>query len=179
MKKHCSGCKQTKDASEFHKNRCTRDGLAYCCKACRKSNPKEKQGSVRRSIAARKRNPARHNANARKYRLGVSREDYEALLKAQDGKCGICHEPESDRHQSGQLKTLAVDHDHETGAIRGLLCSRCNRALGGFGDDPALLQAAIGYLQSHATNPTKIVPFKPAKQIESYVASEANWSAVP
>lgn len=57
----------------------------------------------------------------RKSRLYLTLEQYDALLKAQDGKCAVCHQPGTN---------LAVDHDHATGEIRGLLCRGCNLALG-------------------------------------------------
>ena len=63
---------------------------------------------------------------------------YNAMWLAQDGKCAICRQV--------CIKALAVDHCHKTGKIRGLLCMRCNTALGMFKDDPALLLKAIEYL---------------------------------
>jgi hypothetical protein len=68
------------------------------------------------------------------------------LREAQDGKCAICgvHEAYAPR------KRLAVDHDHRTGAIRGLLCGNCNVGLGQFKDSPELLAAAIRYLEASA-----------------------------
>lgn len=69
-------------------------------------------------------------------------EEYELLLKYQDGKCGICR-------AKPRTRKLAVDHDHVTGNIRGLLCSRCNHdLLGKAHDDVVLLERAIDYLQS-------------------------------
>jgi len=76
----------------------------------------------------------------RKYDITLA--EYEEMHEAQEGVCAICFEPETG-------KMLAVDHCHTTGAIRGLLCSHCNTALGKFRDDPARLQSAINYLQEH------------------------------
>lgn len=61
----------------------------------------------------------------------------------QRGVCAICERPPRG------YKNLAVDHDHATGAVRGLLCQTCNAALGSFGDAPRLLQRAIDYLTEH------------------------------
>lgn len=83
---------------------------------------------------------------ARKYRVGVTPEQYEQMFQAQNGCCAICGKPELVKHQSGKLKSLAVDHDHETEKVRGLLCSLCNRGIGMFFDDPKLLMNAIQYL---------------------------------
>lgn len=83
---------------------------------------------------------ARHEANLRD-RYGMSLEEYYALFDRQGGVCAICLETCS----SG--RRLAVDHDHETGHIRGLLCGKCNRGAGLFDDDPSKLYAAALYLE--------------------------------
>lgn len=70
------------------------------------------------------------------------------MLAAQNGCCDICGKAESNEIK-GKVVSLAVDHDHKTGAIRALLCGNCNRALGLFNDDPALLDAAKAYLARH------------------------------
>lgn len=69
--------------------------------------------------------------------------EYEELLNAQDGRCAICCEILDE----GKLTHL--DHDHLTGAFRGILCSNCNTGLGMFKDSPRLLAMAIVYLESH------------------------------
>lgn len=74
-------------------------------------------------------------------RLGISLEEYNRMHKEQNGKCKICNKEESYEGYS-----LAVDHCHETGKIRGLLCSSCNKALGMFKDSITNLQKAINYL---------------------------------
>lgn len=77
-------------------------------------------------------------------RYGVTPEDWDRMYLEQDGCCKIC-----DAHQSVLSKRLSVDHCHETGKIRGLLCMRCNAGLGNFRDDPELLVAAINYLKEN------------------------------
>lgn len=69
---------------------------------------------------------------------------------AQKGLCAICHRPEIAKSTSkrGGVKKLAVDHCHEEGHVRGLLCVRCNAGIGYFDDDVKRLQAAIDYIQS-------------------------------
>lgn len=78
-----------------------------------------------------------------KFHYGITRKQYEEMLLAQQGLCAICHNPPSD---FGRYKNLCVDHNHETGKIRGLLCGRCNLQIGAFEDDIQLLQKAIAYL---------------------------------
>ena len=74
-------------------------------------------------------------------RYGISEQDYDAILESQDGVCAICG-----RAERAKRLSLAVDHDHETGQIRGLLCNSCNTALGKFQDDPEVIESAIRYL---------------------------------
>lgn len=70
---------------------------------------------------------------------GLSVAEYDALVRQQYGVCAICGNGRDHKH-------LHVDHDHDTGNVRGLLCNRCNRAIGLFEDDPAILRKAIAYL---------------------------------
>lgn len=74
-------------------------------------------------------------------KYGVTVEQYESMLAAQDSRCAICRR-ESD-------KPLCVDHNHETGAVRGLLCWHCNIALGKLQDDPEVVRAALEYLLAY------------------------------
>lgn len=80
-----------------------------------------------------------------KRKYGITLVEFEAMTIAQEGRCAICHE-EPGMPPRGTSPTLYVDHDHDTGSVRGLLCHDCNRALGGFKDDPVRLRAAADYL---------------------------------
>lgn len=84
----------------------------------------------------------------RHYGIGVA--EYETLYADQNGTCAICGKPETAADKSGRIFLLAVDHDHSTGAVRGLLCSNHNRGLGLFSDSADQLRAAIAYLECHA-----------------------------
>lgn len=69
------------------------------------------------------------------------------MLASQDGVCAICERPEKVIDpRNGRIKALAVDHDHGTGDIRGLLCQNCNKGLGNLGDSVEILMAAAAYL---------------------------------
>ena len=70
------------------------------------------------------------------------------MLQRQDGKCAICGHLPHGEDTYRLAKNLAVDHDHITGRVRGLLCDKCNRGLGHFNDNVLLLQKAISYLQT-------------------------------
>lgn len=74
-------------------------------------------------------------------KYGLDRRGYDLLLQAQGGRCAICQ-----AHQYEKDRRLGVDHDHDTGEIRGILCTQCNSAIGLLGDDVDLLRRAIEYL---------------------------------
>jgi len=80
-------------------------------------------------------------------RQGSSVEEYQILLAKQNGQCAICGVREGHRSCRGRECRLALDHDHHTGATRGLLCNNCNRGLGRFKDSVTLLEAAVRYLK--------------------------------
>lgn len=81
-----------------------------------------------------------------KKNYGISLEEYNRLQLKQDGKCAICRQPETTVIR-GNLVDLSVDHCHDKGNIRGLLCSKCNQGIGCFKHDQSLLEAAIEYLK--------------------------------
>lgn len=86
-------------------------------------------------------NPLKHKNSQLRRAFGISLDGYNYLFQAQGGRCAICG-----THQSELPRALAVDHDHITNTVRGLLCSSCNVGIGHFRDDPQLLQSAIDYL---------------------------------
>lgn len=94
-----------------------------------------------------------HYVKQRKWQsYGIDAARYQEMLHEQGGVCAICRQPErAPDKASGKIRDLAIDHDHETGAIRALLCSNCNRGLGLFNDSEELLGAAVAYLQRHKT----------------------------
>lgn len=77
---------------------------------------------------------------------GITIKQYNEMLAKQKGVCAICEGCEKSTAPSGKTRPLALDHCHSTGMVRGLLCSRCNRALGFFGDSIPSLKKAISYL---------------------------------
>lgn len=81
---------------------------------------------------------------ARWRRAGIDPVQAEATLQASNGLCDLCQGPPTGKGR------LHVDHDHATGKVRGMLCSKCNHALGLMNDNPARLRAAADYLEAHA-----------------------------
>jgi hypothetical protein len=107
----------------------------------------EKQRAASRRWAVE--HPERMHAYARKYHLrkkfGITPEEYDGMLETQGGSCAICGTTDPKPN-----KCFSVDHDHETGEVRGLLCLSCNTSMGLVGDDPDLLRKAIAYLERAA-----------------------------
>lgn len=87
--------------------------------------------------------------------FGIDLAQYASMAAAQDNKCAICREPET-QMRGGKVKALAVDHDHTAGHVRGLLCSDCNTGLGKLKDSRSVLLAAIKYLDKHAASPNVV-----------------------
>lgn len=101
-----------------------------------------KETRRRAQAAFKARHPKRAAENARKHKTGVDPDLFQQMLEAQAGLCGICTEP----MRPG--KDTCADHDHVTGAIRGLLCRQCNVLLGMAKDSPAILHNAAAYLSN-------------------------------
>lgn len=76
----------------------------------------------------------------KKFRYGLSKEEYYRLYESQNNKCAICNIEEK------EINKLCVDHDHKTNIVRGLLCNNCNKLLGNAKDNTTILEKAIVYL---------------------------------
>jgi hypothetical protein len=104
-----------------------------------------------------------------KRRYGISAAEADVMLAAQLGLCAICHE----------APAAHVDHDHETGAVRALLCFNCNGGLGQFRDDPVVLRAAADYVERHqalAADPATAARQRSAQaQTRSRIADRVAW----
>jgi hypothetical protein len=134
-RKICSKCRVTKDYSEFGADASVISGIASWCKECKyasnaryRNNYPEKYAESTRFTQA-------------KVRYGIDKATYERLMSEQGQKCAIC------RSSLKLDKNTHVDHDHSTGAVRGILCGDCNLGLGRFKDDPTILASAIDYLK--------------------------------
>lgn len=88
---------------------------------------------------------------------GLTHEDYEQMHADQGGVCVICEKAETARDRMGRVRRLAVDHDHETGEVRGLLCHACNIALGYLDEDPERMESAAAYIRAAAARRLRVV----------------------
>jgi len=117
-------------------------GSAEWQRAIRRKDPVKSAEASRRF---RERHPEKKRwEHLRRY--GISRADYDRLLEEQGSRCSICGTDNPGRSSTGGEALFCIDHDHESGAVRGLLCRQCNAGLGSFGDSPQRLEAAYSYL---------------------------------
>ena len=158
--KKCTKCGDPKPLNQFNKAATNRYGVSSWCKLCARAQCAEYERTHKKQIrkrrkqrweAAKAQDPAGHRDYRHKNHLWttyrISWEKYARLFEQQGGCCAICCEPETARMR-GLLKLLCVDHDHVTGRIRRLLCSRCNRVLGMMQEDPETFRRAADYLES-------------------------------
>lgn len=151
--KRCTRCGIEKSAEDFNRRALSRDGLQPKCRSCESDIKRVEWEVLKTDSDAYATRIAKHKrwvkANPEKMRLykrrehmlkayGITLEQYEELVLAQDEKCALCFTP---------CDLLQVDHDHITGHIRGLLCGKCNRGLGLLEDDVAGLLRAVEYLR--------------------------------
>lgn len=124
--KRCPSCGETKSLEMFPTNRTAPRGLGAYCLPCHNRIVRE--------------NRIEHHGSTRdfhlKRRYGITSEEVAAMVEAQGGSCAICRVRPAEH----------VDHDHETGDVRGILCFTCNVGLGNFGDEPSRLMLAYRYL---------------------------------
>lgn len=167
--KECRKCGIVKPLFSFHQHK--RDGLQSRCKNCQyginRNNPK--LGECARNWALRNKEKRRASdakyrktdkAKARSYKewlkraYGVTSETITESLARQNNRCAVCGERFAKRPQ--------IDHDHKTGAIRGLLCGPCNRGIGMFRDNAEFLENAATYIKA-ASSSAPSAPSSPSK----------------
>lgn len=166
--KTCTKCHEAKELAEFNKRKDAPDGYRAECKKCsqirgrewhknnrgyaskssrlwRKNNPGKTQENNKKWL---KNNPGKARQYWLKKKYGITIEEYDSINYKQGGVCAICQEKESilDK-RNNRIKYLSTDHDHKTGRLRGLLCNKCNKALGLFKDKLEILLKAIKYLE--------------------------------
>ena len=160
--KRCTKCGIEQPLENFYRAAGGRDGRRGECIACFKEYraaryPQVREQAIARAKAWQETNRERHLETQRRRRqrpevkarernsylkrkFGITLETYDHLFTRQGGVCAICQRPPRDDI------SLHVDHEHGTGRVRGLLCFRCNNALGDFDDDPVRLFQALAYL---------------------------------
>jgi len=162
--RQCSKCEEPKPLSRFRiVGDPSRGWRSHICKGCTYNGRMSQLAKDPQKLAARRaydraaaikwksKNQERyriiHTNSDLKRKHGITLEEYNGLLAEQHGRCKICLTTHSNRRTTNRL---AVDHDHNTGLIRGLLCESCNRAIGLLKDNPSLLRKAAEYLEGNS-----------------------------
>lgn len=157
MNKICKDCKLLKSIEDFHKDAKSKDLHRNMCKKCdniRREKHKQdnyeltKYHSRKNAAKRRLKFPKKNRSDMLLFKYGITLEQYNEMLRKQDNKCKICNKESYmyDNRIKG-FKNLAVDHDHKTGKVRGLLCDSCNHGLGNFRDNIDTLYNAMIYLR--------------------------------
>ena len=157
--KTCSKCKEHKGLDEFTKASRTKDGKYPYCKVCKGSYDKKWHSK----------NPGAKREFDLKNKYSITLYQYDEMEAAQGGTCAICNQEETSQFR-GKVKRLAVDHCHENGHVRALLCKKCNVSLGNFNDDPERFRAAAYYLEAHAPDAPSDQP-APTKETTEWINS--------
>jgi len=137
--KQCQRCKKRKSLKHFGP-RSNRKAHPYksICKPCEAGQQAELRAS----------DPTYRMRSALKTMYGITIEQYNEMLDRQGGVCAICGEEET-RTNKGTIRALCVDHNHDTGMVRGLLCANCNNGIGYLGDSADRVRSALEYLEHH------------------------------
>ena len=142
--KTCKKCNISKDKAAFYKGKGWRDGLQTQCKSCINSASRLRSKRLYTTDLEFRKSKVAHSEKARlKKQYGISLEQRENMLKNQQYRCAIC-----EKHQD-DMGTLNVDHNHDTGKIRDMLCYKCNRAEGFLEGNPDLAIKLANYLIKH------------------------------
>lgn len=131
-RRYCSRCDTVKDVADFNPSDAQRSG-AYC-RTC-----KQKHNRDRYLAKGQFEVPDKHRAVA----YGMSPEEYQTRMAGQDRKCACCRTPLDDLPS----RQRHVEHDHATGAVRGITCMRCNILIGAARDEPERIQGILDYLK--------------------------------
>jgi hypothetical protein len=132
-RKKCHKCGRTRLVKFFGKCNSKVDGLQTACKDCKNKYYRENYNGEYRSKKHRKK------------RYGVDHEQYLQMIESQKNSCAIC----GSKNPGRNMNNWNIDHCHETGKVRGLLCHNCNAGLGHFKDSIDNLKNAIKYLKKH------------------------------
>lgn len=148
--KICSVCKEEKPLSDFYPAPRYKFGVTARCRPCtmeatntwRAANAEKTRESAKRHYYKdHERSKELQRKRKMRSQYGLEPEEFDQMLVDQDGVCAVCGGVQSNGRR------LAIDHNHETGEVRGLLCDSCNHGLGNFRDDPHLMKTAIKYLR--------------------------------
>lgn len=133
----CTRCWEERPVEQFGRFKRNPDGIHNTCKPCLRTGARKYYGEKGKAVQASRRGTGFHRKWSLKRNYGITHTEFEEMEARQNKSCAIC----------GDVVKLAVDHNHKTGKVRGLLCLRCNWGIGHLRDNPEILQSAINYLE--------------------------------
>ena len=162
--KTCSKCGEEKPLDEYHKNKGRKDGYQYECKKCATERSKEYYSENKEKLLEQRKEYYSENKDKileykkeyysenkdRKKCLylqrtyGITLDEYNQMFTDQNGCCAVCG-----KHEKEHTKALSVDHDHETGEVRELLCHACNTSFGLLQEDPEIILSLLAYARRY------------------------------
>lgn len=140
--KRCSRCHEKKPVEDFHRQHKDSEARGAYCKPCALA--------AKRDHYSRTKETRVHDyEKSIRLRYGMSAEEYAMLCEAQDHRCLICGcDPHTEyAHLHEKAQRLNVEHCHESGRFRGLVCQRCNKHLAFAGDRPEILRRLLAYME--------------------------------
>lgn len=141
----CTVCELEKTLDQFDRTTRTIDGRREQCKSCRSEYYQRHRATWSEEYKQKRADDKRYWRIQKKY--GLTREQYEKMLLSQNSACAICLKPEGGKYREKVIH-LSVDHDHNTGRVRGLLCRDCNTAIGKLREDTEAMNRAVIYLST-------------------------------
>ncbi|MER5880613.1 MULTISPECIES: endonuclease VII domain-containing protein [unclassified Streptomyces] len=181
----CSRCKQNKPRAAFARNKSMRDGLQVYCRECSAEHYRQRQEAKGRTVRAKVPVPSGHK-RCPQCQVARPHAEWERNKSSSDGWASYCRECRAERNRisyfrrkygltPAELDAMVaeqrgiccicltapaehVDHCHQTGRVRGVLCFSCNAALGQFKDRPDAIRRAATYLEGNAWKPTLVAP---------------------
>lgn len=137
--KICPSCQTQKQKGDFRFQHSNPDGLNKHCNDCLKKGNRAKKPRKKVTYEQNR----RYNI---KRKFGITQDDFNSMLQKQGGCCAICKNPSPTPSKPGAVHGFVVDHCHDSGHVRAILCHRCNKAIGFMDDDPSVAQNAAKYL---------------------------------
>jgi hypothetical protein len=138
-KKQCVDCKKYKNLNNFYFANKRTGILTSTCKECNK----------KRATNFGRKHPEKRKNSYLKHKYGITLEQHKQMLKESNGLCEICGKEEIRKGIKGKVINLSIDHNHQSGKIRGLLCQNCNSSLGALKEDIKILENMINYLKKY------------------------------
>jgi len=151
--KICTECNKRKSIKRFHIQKSGKHGVRAICIKCRRKKGRKYSKAHKKEKRENYFKNKQHYTNIHiRKKYGITLKQYNKMLKSQNNCCAICGKPEEEKEKNKSIRKLAIDHDHKTGNVRGLLCGKCNKGIGLLQGNIKILINATKYLIQHNGN---------------------------